>query len=375
MRVGLDARPIQGRFTGDSTYWRGLIEGLSRLDSADEFFIYLDAALPMPELPPSGNFRPRLLRAICWRVWSAWSFPRALRRDGIEVAHVQYTIPPVMPCPVITSIHDVSFKRHPEFFPFKDRLILDMGVRRSKRQAFRILALSEYTRRELLDLYRMPDKKVAVVYPGVDEQFQPLDRAVARELVAREYGVGLPFVLTVGVIQPRKNLDRLLEGFAMLKGILQADHKLVVVGKYGWKQAGLAHRIRELGLIEDVIFTGYVSQEALPALYSAADVFVYPSVYEGFGLPPLEAMACGAPVIAGNRSSLPEVVGEAGVMVDPYDPDAFARAMADVLSSESLRAEMSARGLEQAKKFSWDGTAREVTAIYHQGERTAVCGL
>jgi len=366
MKIGLDARAIQGRFTGDSTYWRGLIEGLSRLGSDDESFIYLDAALPKPELPASGNLRPRPLRAICWRAWSAWSFPLALCRDGIEVAHVQYTIPPVMPCPVITSIHDVSFKRHPEFFPRKDRLILDMGVRRARKQAFRILALSEYTKKELLDLYRMPDEKVAVVYPGVDERFKPLDRAAARELVDREYGIGFPFVLTVGVIQPRKNLDRLLEGFAILKGILRSDHKLVVVGKYGWKQANLEQRIHELELAANVIFTGYVPHEDLPAFYSAADVFVYPSVYEGFGLPPLEAMACGAPVIAGDRSSLPEAVGEAGIMVDPYDPDAFARAMAGVLSSESLRAEMSALGLDQAKKFSWDRTAREAMTIYRQ---------
>ncbi|HUV05898.1 MAG TPA: glycosyltransferase family 1 protein [Armatimonadota bacterium] len=369
MRIGLDARPIQGRFTGDATYWRGLIEGLSRLDSGDEFFIYLDAALPMPELPAAANLRPRPLRAVCWRAWSAWSFPRALRRDGIEVAHVQYTIPPVMPCPVITSIHDVSFRRHPEFFPLKDRLILDMGVRCSRRQAFRILALSAYTKKELLDLYRIPHGKVAVVYPGVDEQFKPLDRAAAREFVDRKYGIRFPFVLTVGVIQPRKNLQRLLDGFAALKGILPSDHKLAIVGKYGWKQANLERRIHELGLTADVVFTGYVPCEDLPAFYSAADVFVYPSVYEGFGLPPLEAMACGAPVITGNRSSLPEVVGEAGIMVDPFDPEAFARAMADVLSSESLRAEMSVRGLDQARKFSWDKTARDVARIYHRARK------
>ena len=370
MRIGIDARPIQGRFTGDSTYWRGLIAGLARLDSGDEFLLYLDADLPEPKLPASESLRPRVLHALNWRVWSAWSFPRALRKDAVQVAHVQYTIPPRMPCPVITSVHDVSFKRHPEFFALKDRLILDIGVKRSAKQAAGILAISEFTRTEILELYRIQPEKVTVVYPGVDEQFAPMARDAACEVVSRRYGMRSPFVLTVGVIQPRKNLHRLLEGFAKLKGIHRSDHKLVIVGKYGWKEANLERRIEELGLAGEVILTGYVPYEDLPAFYNAAEVFVYPSVYEGFGLPPLEAMACGTPVITGDRSSLPEVVGDAGIMVDPYDPGAFADAMAEVLSSEPLRAQMSARGLEQAKKFSWDKMAREMLAIYRAAARS-----
>lgn len=369
MRIGIDGRPIQGRFTGDCTYWRGLIGGLSRLGSDDEFFIYLDPKLPRPEVPASENLRVRYLRSISWRAWSAWAFPRALREDGIHVAHVQYTIPPGVPCPVVTSIHDVSFKRHIEFFPLTDRLILDMGVKRSAKRASRILAISSYTKRELLELYRIPPAKITVIYPGVDKQFRPMDMEAARQVIGEKYGIRSPFVLTVGVIQPRKNLQRLLEAFAKFKGVWQSVHQLIIAGKYGWMETGLERRIERLGLVGDVVLTGYVPYEDLPAFYSAADVFVYPSVYEGFGLPPLEAMACGTPVITGDRTSLPEVVGDAGMMVDPHDVDALAGAILRVSSSDSLRAEMSAESLKQAGKFSWDDMARQVAAIYHEAAR------
>jgi glycosyltransferase involved in cell wall biosynthesis len=378
VRIGLDARLIQGPFTGDSTYWRGLIEGLSCLDA--DLVLYLDAKLPEPEISVSRGIPVRILQACCSRVWSAWTFPRALKEDGIQVAHVQYTIPPRMPCPTITTIHDVSFKRLPEFFKLKDRLILDWSTKRASKKAIRIIAPSQHTKKELVGLYGMDPGKIAVTYEGVDKQFQPMDHTSAVGLISEKYGIQPPFILALGVIQPRKNLGRLIEGFAGLKsrlrtgsrerrgGNLESEHKLVIVGKQGWMEADLQSRIEALGLANDVILTGYVPYEDLPALYSAADVFVYPSVYEGFGLPPLEAMACGTPVIAGDRSSLPEVVGEAGLMVDPYDPDAFAKAMARVLSSESLRAEMRTRGLSQASKFSWDKMARETLEIY----RTAI---
>ena len=361
-RIGIDARLLQMDSTGDSTYWRGLIEALLRLDV--EITLYLDARLPEPEINTARSIPIRILHACCSRVWSAWTFPRALKEDGIQVAHVQYTIPPRMPCPTITTIHDVSFKRFPEFFRLKDRLILNWAVRRASKKAARIIVPSEHTKNELVQLYRMDPDKIAITYEGVDAQFRPMDRNVTRALVGGKYGIRTPFVLTLGVIQPRKNLGRLLEGFAMLKGNLESEHKLVIVGKHGWKEADFGRRIAELGLGEEVVLTGYVPHGDLPALYSAADVFVYPSVYEGFGLPPLEAMACGTPVITGDCSSMPEVVGEAGLMVDPYDPNAFAEAMARILASESLRAEMSRRGIAQSKKFSWDKMAQETMEVY-----------
>lgn len=364
MRIGIDARTTQGRFTGDATYWRGLIEGLSRLDMDDEIVLYLDANSPAPQLSLARPLETRMISAMNWRTWSLLAFPRALRKDLIDVAHVQYTIPPYMPCPVVTTVHDISFKRHPGFFAWKDRTLLDIGVKRAGTQAAQILAVSEYTKKEIIDLYHISPEKITVIYEGADDQFKPLDRGAARKEVEARYKTGYSFILTVGVIQPRKNLPRLIEGFAKLDKAFRSAHKLVIVGKYGWKESSLLQQIDNLGIASDIVLTGYVPYEELPLFYNAAEVFVYPSVYEGFGLPPLESMACGTPVITGNQSSLPEVLGDAGLMVDPYDPDAFTQAITNIMSSESLRADMSMRGLEQAKKFSWVEMARRVMDLY-----------
>ncbi|MHB1456409.1 MAG: glycosyltransferase family 4 protein [Armatimonadota bacterium] len=369
MRVAIDARPTQGSFTGDATYWRGLITGLSKIESDNEYLLYFYNKLQTPGVPPSQNMQHILIPGLNWRMWSAYSFPKALKRDGVRVAHVQYSIPPFTPCPVITSIHDVSFKRHPEFFSPKDRFILDMGVKLSKRRAARILALSEYTKAEICELYSINENRVDLVYPGVDLLFKPCGREESLQLVRTKYRITDPYVLTLGVIQPRKNLSRLLEGFSILKRNHEIRHKLVIVGKYGWMEENLTRTIDNLGLTGEVLLTGYAPYEDLPYLYSGADLFVYPSVYEGFGLPPLEAMCCGTPVITGDRSSLPEVVGDAGIMVDPYNPEAFTDAISRVLADKFLRTELARKGLEQSRKFTWERTARQVDAIYNETGR------
>ncbi len=366
MIIGIDGRPLQGHYTGDSTYWRGLTTGFTRLDADDRFIIYLDGNKPRPEIEFPKNMETHVLNAPWGRLWSAWSFPKALRRDKVDVAHVQYTIPPGMPCPTVTTIHDISFKRYPEFFSGKDRMILDRAVRYAAANAARIIAVSQFTRNEIVELYDADLDCINVIYEGVDDQFQTMPKPEALDVAAEHYNLRFPYVLTVGVIQPRKNFHRLLEGFAKLKENRECAYKLVIVGKYGWKESNLERQARDLGLGDDVVLTGYVPYEDLPALYNAADVFVYPSVYEGFGLPPLEAMACGTPVITGNQASLPEVVGDAGLMVDPFDADAFADALDRLLFDRLLRAEMFALGLDQATKFSWDKTAAETLKVYHQ---------
>ena len=364
MKIGLDARTTQGSFTGDATYWRELIEGLSRLDQEDDIKLYLFPKLAEPQFTLSRPLEKRYLQARNWRTWSLFSFPRALKSDGIELAHVQYSIPPSMPCPVVTTIHDVSFKRYPEFFTFMDRTILDMAVKRAGKAAARILTVSEFQKSEIVELYGISPDKITATHLAAGEQFKPVDRDQARSQLKEEYGIDKNFVLSVGVIQPRKNLQRLLEGYAKLDKEIRSSHKLVIVGKYGWKESGFPKKIEELGLVDDVVLPGHVPYEELPVFYSAAELFVYPSVYEGFGLPPLEAMACGTPVVTGNRSSLPEVVGNAGIMVDPYDPAEFTNAITKVLSDESLRTEMSRKGLAQAKNFSWTKMAEQVLQVY-----------
>lgn len=366
MRIAIDARPSQGAFTGDATYSRGYISGIMELDSSDEYYLYYMAKLANPEVIEKANIHQKVLSASNWRIWSTIAFPAAVKKDYIDIAHVQYSIPPFVSSKIVTSVHDVSFKRHPEFFTPKDRFILDMGMRLACKKADMVFALSEYTKSEICSLYPIDEDRVRVVYPGIDSIFAPRDKDESRMVVETRYNIHDPFILSVGVIQPRKNLPRLLEAFAICKKDATFRHKLVIVGKYGWMADDISKRINELNIADDIVLTGYVPYDDLPYLYSAADIFVYPSVYEGFGLPPLEAMACGTPAITGDRTSLPEVVGDAGITVNPDSAEEFAAAIIEVLRNQSLQSELRKRGLVQAARFSWAKMAKQVNDLYHE---------
>ncbi len=364
MRVGIDARPVQLQSTGDSTYWRGIIGELAGADPSVEFIIYLNGRHPVPEMPACKNYTLRILNAPSDRLWSIFAFPAALARDKVDLAHVQYTVPPSLPCPVVDTVHDVSFKRYPQFFRLKDRLILDWGTRLGSKKAARILTVSEFTKKEIVELYKVQPERVVVTPLAADTQFKPVNKATAQDTAAEKYGLRYPFILTLGVIQPRKNLPRLLHAFKNVKSTGRFPHKLVIVGKYGWRASEIGELITNLGIGADVVFTGYVPYEDLPILYSAADLFAYPSVYEGFGLPPLEAMACGTPVVTGNKTSLPEVVGDAGIMVDPYSTEALAEGISRVLLDKELRENLSQKGIDRASLFSWKYTAEKIFKTY-----------
>jgi glycosyltransferase involved in cell wall biosynthesis len=235
-------------------------------------------------------------------------------------------------------------------------------VPRSIQRADRILADSESTRRDVLEVYKVPPEKVFVLYSGVDDQFFPVTDPILTRRTLDHYGLGgLPYILSVGTIQPRKNYDRLVEAVQRLH---QPDLHLVIAGGKGWLDSPLYARVKELGMKERVHFLGYVPDQDLPVLYSSARIFAFPSLYEGFGLPPLEAMACGAPVVCSNRSSLPEVVGDAGVLVDPYDVDEIAKGLQSALEDERLRNTLINKGQLRVQKFSWVSAARQLLTHY-----------
>ncbi len=371
MIIGIDFTGAQGNTAGDGTYWRGLAGGLASLVTKDQIILYLNKTQPYLQVPIHDRLRVKVLSPPFGRFWRLWSLSNELRRDRPSLIHITDSIPWMPPCPIVASIHDISFERSPDWFPPSDTKYYRHRVRAVANRAVRIFACSEYTRQDLLEFYRLPPEKVDVVYPGVDDRFRPLDRDFAKRVLRERYGIEAPFVLAVGTIQPRKNLPRLLDAFAILMRSLGFDCKLVLVGKFGWMESGLPDKASQLGISQDLILTGYVSDDDVPIFYNAAETLVYPSLFEGFGLPPLEAMACGTPVITANRTSLPEVVGDAGIMVDPYDTDALADAMSRVLSDESLRAEMSAQGLKQAKEFDWERAAQKALSIYREVCRMA----
>lgn len=377
MKIGIDARALSGRFTGDRTYWRGLLAGLSEIDRENQYLLYLrEPAEEGAEIALGPNFERRLIPSGNDRVWSFVHFPRALKADGVDLAHVQYTVPPVMPCPVVTTIHDISFRLFPELFTAKDRLILNTGLPGSLRRAARVIAVSENTRRDILKSFPGIDPAKIVATPlAADPRYHaptPAEQDSGRMLVNERYGLAGPYLLSVGVLQPRKNVPLLLAAFAEAKTEASLPHKLAVVGKCGWLSQETEAAIREAG--EGVVMTGYAPDEHLPALYANAEAFCYPSLYEGFGLPPLEAMACGCPTLSSNASSLPEVVGQAGILLDPHDREVWTQAIIQVATDPRLRERLHEEGLRRAALFSWRRTAQLTKEVYESAYGKSTSG-
>jgi len=361
VRIALDCRTVTSPKTGDRTYALNLSRALAVVDAENDYFLYTWEQTELTQMGRS-NFHPVLLPAQPRWSWTPFVFPRDLRARGLELAHVQYLVPPVAPCPFVTTIHDVAFRRFPKLFPLKHRLLLNGLIPMAIERSAAVITCSHSTKRDLVELFGAPEEKVVVTPYAADGVYQPMERDEARALAQRRLGVPLPYILSVGVLQPRKNLPRLVRAYNRIAGSI--PQRLVLVGKEGWAGDELRKAVSESPRGKEPLFTGYVADADLPVLYAAADLFVYPSLYEGFGLPPLEALACGTPVLTSNVSSLPEVVGDAALTVDPHDEKAIAEAMRTVLSDPALRERLAAAGPPRAAEFSWERTARETVAVY-----------
>jgi len=369
MRIGLDARALVGRHTGDRTYWRGLIRGLSEIDPSN---IYLLFTRSQPneedvlELPP--NFESIILPAFSERSWSLLDFSKALKRYRVDVAHTQYTVSPFLPCRSVTTVHDISFRLFPDLFSWKDRVLLNMSVPSSMKRADAVITVSESSRRDILTAYPfIHPEKITATPLSVDHEFKPIEvgkQASARRHLAANYGLTGEFVLSVGVLQPRKNLPLLIEAFTRAKRRGGLDITLAIVGKIGWLSAETEDAILRAGT--DVRMLGYVPDQDLPFLYGCANVMAYPSLYEGFGLPALEAMACGCPVVVSNNSSLPEVVGEAGILLKADNLTDWEETLIDLTENASKRSKMRLLGLDRAAQFSWSVTAQKTLEVYER---------
>jgi len=370
VRIALDCRTVTAPKTGDRTYALNLSRALAAVGLDDEFLLYTWESTSLTQLP-QPNVQPVVLPASPGWTWTPFVFPRDLQRRGAHVAHVQYIIPPVAPCPIVTTIHDVAFRRYPHLFPPKHRLLLNWLIPLAAANSAAVITGSEATKRDLLEFYDLPEEKVTVTPYAADSLYQPMDPVEARRAVQSRHGVPLPYLLSVGVLQPRKNLPRLVRAYNRIAKSI--PHRLVLVGKEGWAGDELRQAVAQAPVGREPIFTGYVADADLPALYAGADLFVYPSLYEGFGLPPLEAMACGAPVLTSNVSSLPEVVGNAAVTIDPHDEAAIADGIQALLADPARREALSAAGVEHSRLFSWERTARETLAVYRRVTSSLKC--
>jgi len=378
MRICLDLSPVVQRKAGLGTYAQRLAEHLLAVDGENVYSAFHYGRTVKESLRPPLDALPRRVvpwNARPWRLGVAARHFLGLNMDStfqdVDIFHAtEHLLPPLRGVRTVFTFHDAIYALFPQYHLPLNRLFLGLMMPRFLRRADAIIAVSECSKRDAVRLYGIDPARIRVIYEGVDARFQPVTDLARLAQVRARYALPERYILYVGTIEPRKNLTTLLEAFHVSRSMFHAAGntalKLVIGGKTGWLYEGLFRKLRELGLEDEVLLPGYIADEDLPAVYSAASVFVFPSLYEGFGLPPLEAMACGTPVVCSSASSLPEVCGEAALLVEPTDVSALAQAIERVLSDEPLRAALRARGLAQAAKFSWERTARETLAVYRE---------
>jgi len=367
LHIAIDAHSVGTGLAGNETYVTNLVEELAALDTINRYTLYVTKPAAVERFAgrwPHISVRRTLPHTPLVRVPVTLS--AELRRRPVDLLHVQYTAPPLAPCPVVATIHDLSFEHLPETFKRRSWMQLRLTVRRTARRAAHIITPSEYTRRDIIRTYGIRPERVSVIPLAAAEHFRPVTDKEELSRVLGRYGIVGEYILAVGSIQPRKNLARLIHAYSDLRRKRPRSNlpQLVLAGKQAWLSGETLKAIEERGVRDSTLLPGYVLEADLPALYSGALCFVYPSYFEGFGLPPLEAMRCGTPVLNGNLTSMPEVVGDAGLMVDPFDTGALSVALARLIDDDALRAELSARGLRRAGAFDWRETARRTIEVY-----------
>ncbi|MFA5410932.1 MAG: glycosyltransferase family 1 protein [Candidatus Omnitrophota bacterium] len=363
MRIAIDAHSLGTNSGGNEVYIRNLIGALSEIDRENEYVIYAnpDAAL---DLPP--NYK--IMKIKTRNRWLRPLFLKSLvLKNSPDIYHSQHFLPPLLGCPSVVTIHDISFLAHPEWFTGREKFIFKF-FNNSIKKAKKIITVSAFSKNELLKLeyFNTRKDKIHAIYCGVSGIFNPNIPGSIIYKVKLKYSLPDNYILYVGRFNVRKNIPALVRAFSFFKRQDKTGFKLVLVGRRDWKSENLTELVHKLGLSDEVKFVDYLPYTDLPALYNAARLFVFPSFYEGFGLPPLEAMACGIPVITSHTSAFPEVLADAAMKIDPYDTKKIAEAMEKLLSDNALREKMIFKGLEQARKFNWINTAQKTLEVYKE---------
>jgi glycosyltransferase involved in cell wall biosynthesis len=368
--IGLNATSLSGQRAGAGNYIFNLVKALADIDRENRYFVFAkpENIAEWNITQPNFHFVPidlsiRPLRLL----WEQCVLPWLVRSRGITVFHSpHYTMPVLLPCRSVVTIHDVSFILFPRLHGRVKRWFFTGMLHLVSKRAHRVIAVSESTRADILRRLHTDAAKVSVVLEAADKRFISCpDSAEVRRVCATFRIDAGRYLLFVGILEPRKNIPLLLNAYRLLvdQGV---GLPLVIAGKKGWMFKTIFSVVKNLGLQQHVIFTGYVDKRDLPCLYNGARLFVYPSLYEGFGLPVLEAMACGTPVVTSNVSSMPQITGDAALLVSPADALGLAAAMRRLTSDDALHAELRQRGLKRAAEFSWENAARQTLEIYVQ---------
>jgi glycosyltransferase involved in cell wall biosynthesis len=370
MRIGIDATALPPQPVGAGNYIIQLIRSLSNLESEFEYAIF---AQPMgwqqigaAERDGFSWVKTPAVNPGIRLIWEQTLFPMLIRKSGVDLFHsLHYTRPYLLNRPSVVTFHDMTFFLYPHLHTRVKRIFFPQAIRLSARTAQAIIANSESTRHDAIRILQIPPEKIVSIILGVDPSFRVIDDHAKREGIRSQYKLPERFILYVGLVEPRKNVPLLIRAY---KNLLDQGFSipLIIVGRFGWNYEAVFTQIEESGLKEQVRFTGYVPGEDLPFIYNLASLSVYPTQYEGFGFPALEAMACGIPVITSAIASLPEIVADAGILIPPEDESALTKAMASLLSNAALHADLARKGPLRAAQFSWKKTAQETLQVYRQ---------
>jgi glycosyltransferase involved in cell wall biosynthesis len=367
MYIGIDSHNAEHEGEGNSTYTRNLISALFATEGPEAFALFAtDPDHPFyRSLPPRRGSQVFRVAQGGGLARLGWALGRAAARQQVDGLHVQYWTPLAYGGPLVVTVHDLAFLHLPGTFPAAQRLALRVLVPRSITKASRVITVSEFSRSDILTSYGVRPEKITVIPEGAGASFRPLESERIEGVLAR-YGLRPGFLFSLGRLNRRKNLERVLLAYRRLRTGGASDTTLVIGGKRDYGGDEVLRRIGLSGVASSIRWIGLIPDEDLPAFYSAAACFVYPSLFEGFGLPVLEAMACGTPVVTSNRGALAELVGDAAMVVDPESVDALAEAMTRVLTDAPLAADLGRRGLERSRRFSWRETARRTLEVYRE---------
>jgi glycosyltransferase involved in cell wall biosynthesis len=375
VRVALNAQLLSSaasyRAAGINRVLQHLLAELPAVPGDEQYLVYAPYSDANRRLLARTRVRSRLTRLPVDRppvriAWEQTVLPVELLREGADLLHALGFVSPIAwRGKTVVTVYDLSFLRFPEVYNRANRMYLGAFTPPSLRRADRVITISEDARRDVIELCGVAPERVTPILLAADPRFKPSEPEDV-EAFRRRHGLPERFVLYQGTLQPRKNVETLVRAYALLRSRGSDDHGLVLAGPRGWQYEPIFELTRQLGLEDAVTFPGFVPDDDLPLWYSSATVFAFPSRYEGFGLPLLEAMACGTPVVSSNASSLPEVVGDAGLLVDPSDVEGLCSALRQLLEDEPLRQALSAAGRVRARRFSWQRTASETVQVYRE---------
>lgn len=366
MRIGYDVTPVGERMSGVGTYTLQLLLGMAGAEAGHEFLLLSNRPDHQGRLAALPALRDAWAPYPSRMLWMQLALPRHLAALGAEICHYPNSIAPLRsPCPYVLTIHDMTLSTMPGHHPLRKRLLVAPLIPLVARRAARVITVSEQARRDIVRLLRVPAERVTVISEAAAPRFRPAD-AAEQARVRAAHGLRRPFLLYIGTLEPRKNLVRLIRAWHELRRRGAIQHQLAIVGAPGWQYGPIFREAARLGCADDLIFTGYLPAGDLPALYSAAEAFAFPSLSEGFGLPVVEAMACGTPVLISDTPALAEVAGPAALRVDPRSVASIAAGLERLLTDGPLRERLRAAGLARAGALSWERAARETLGVYRE---------